>query len=140
VNNRQLSTSLAAIDTATWEAVVREAETHIAKWNAHAREHGKDDMFRAFVRDVASYQVLCTEHAYSGHTERKAIARTLDTGELMSARIVKNGREIVFRPAPASWQTAVRQGPAAIVKAARLCDYILILGSRVTEVTSHAEL
>jgi hypothetical protein len=132
------ASSTTTIDNTTWEAVVREAEAGIAHWNTRAVQHGKSDVFRMSVQGAGPYTVLSTEHVMDYGTDRKSIAWRADTGELFAARRMEKSKQVFYRmkPAPKSWERAVRQGPAAIVKATHLCEYVLILGAHLTSVVT----
>src|ERR1700692_4699723 len=72
--NQEVSKSLvAALDDATWNAVVAETEARIGRLNKKAAKRGMGDHFAVHVHRSQDRTILLTEHYLGLLVERKAI-------------------------------------------------------------------
>jgi hypothetical protein len=128
-----------------WRDICAEVDAGIERWNARAKEKGRPDKFRVEYHSPKMGACLLVTIHDDGDGEfysidRRAVYRD-ENGYLRPVTLIKKGRDVTgfkTKPAPKSWvKLSLGDKPAAeIVKKLKLLDFMIILGARVTEVTT----
>jgi hypothetical protein len=117
-----------------WNELVAETQAGIDRWNQHAAEKNRPDVFSCKVEQTDKHMFLCTSHQ-GGHSEMKAVARERATGELRRAKPVrKRGKLIgvsIFTPDPKGWQELADKPANKIVGKLKLLDFTMFISSSV---------
>jgi hypothetical protein len=103
----------------------------IDRLNASAIQYARSDRFDWKTHRDDKHTSIVTEHHGPWGVNRKAVAMELVSGELRSARVVKNGKGHALKikaDTPKSWEKLAGKSADSIVDAVGVAGFTLLLG------------